>query len=712
MMLMSTRREPALLNPDLVVPDPCVSWWLTQVTLRLRREVAWCWHLRGDGKRPVEAALPPFSDAAVESLDLTRHIGDKRRFFATDVAARYLSEELKKSQRPHQRASIHGVGSWEWLVQNAALDDAAQFVLALALAARLDASLGPVFACCQNDSARMYPTLALAQRLWDEPRAIAACADPGHALHRFCLLTPVSDAREPNEWQQPLDIPAMLAKALIDPENFVAAAFKPAEPDGRQLPETVLGLAARLAADRPQSMQLVPLAGGRGADYAGWAAALAAQSGRRVVRLTAGVPPDRTSITSLLALCWLRDVDFLVPDHWQERATMHGVEPWFAAALTLPVRCYVPAPETATVTNLPAGHTTPAFHLPALKFAARVEKLSAALGARAAGLDGAVREAARRFRLEEASLQRVARTLAATQDPVSENQLMAICRAEGENGMGGLAQAVEPRFTLDELVLPRRQAQQLKEIVRAMQSLTRVHYEWGTARVWNESGLSVLFCGASGTGKTMAAEAFSHALALPMYRIDLSQVVNKYIGETEKNLAKIFNAAETSDSILFFDEADALFGKRTDVKDAHDRFANIEISYLLERMERFKGLAILATNRRKDLDEAFTRRLRYVVEFPLPGRREREHIWRQVFPQGVDTSTIDFDFLAGQFELSGGHIRSAAFNACLQGAANGGEARLAMDTVLMAVRRELNKLDRLAGPEQFGRYAELVRNLE
>jgi SpoVK/Ycf46/Vps4 family AAA+-type ATPase len=302
------------------------------------------------------------------------------------------------------------------------------------------------------------------------------------------------------------------------------------------------------------------------------------------------------------------------------------------------------------------------------------------------------------------------RTLQARPGPLSPAELIALCRAEAGSRMGALAQPVAPRFTLDELVLPPRQAGQLETIADSMRALTRVHYEWGTARAWNESGLAVLFCGSSGTGKTMAAEALAQALDLPLYRIDLSQVVNKYIGETEKNLARIFDAAEESDSILFFDEADALFGKRTDVKDAHDRFANIEISYLLERMERFKGLAILATNRRKDLDEAFTRRLRYVVEFPLPGAAERERIWHQVFPKGVDAADLDFGFLAGQFELSGGHIRSAAFNACLHRAAKGGDPRLAMADVLIAIGRELDKLDRVTSPEQFGRYAHLVRD--
>jgi len=700
--------QPILLNPDLAVADPGASWWLAQVTLRLRREVAWCWHLRGEAKH-ADDVLPPFADPAVDGLDLTRHADAKRRFFATDVAARHLGERLGQSRRPRvaeDRAGADDVRKWAWLARHAGLDDAAQFVLALALAARLDAALAPVFACCHNDATRAYPTLALAQRLWDDPRAVAACADPGHPLRRFGLLTLASDGRE-LDWLQPLDLAAMLVQPLADAERFEPSALAPIDADGRRLPEAALGLVAHLAGASPRALQLVPLVGGRGADHGMWAAALASQCGRRVVRLAVAIPPERAHVLSLLALCWLRGTDFLVPEHWHERAAAgHAAEPWFAPALTLPVRCYVPVADG--VPQPPALHATPALRIPPLGFAARVERLEAALGARAPALGGAVREAARRFRLDEAPLRRLARTLAAQAGPVSAATLHALCRAEAGDGMSGLAQAVEPRFTLDELVLPRRQANQVHEIVQAMRSLTRVHYEWGTARAWNESGLAVLFCGAPGTGKTMAAEALAHALSLPMYRIDLSQVVNKYIGETEKNLAKIFDAAEASDSILFFDEADALFGKRTDVKDAHDRFANIEIAYLLERMERFRGLAILATNRRKDLDEAFMRRLRYVIEFPLPGRVERERIWRQSFPAGADASDLDFGFLAAQFELSGGHIRSAAFNACLQ-CAGGGGARLAMTETLLAIRREMDKLNRLAEPEQFGRYAHLVK---
>ncbi|ASC73022.1 hypothetical protein XM38_039840 [Halomicronema hongdechloris C2206] len=217
----------------------------------------------------------------------------------------------------------------------------------------------------------------------------------------------------------------------------------------------------------------------------------------------------------------------------------------------------------------------------------------------------------------------------------------------------------------------------------------------------------------------MAAEALAHQLDLPMYRIDLSQVVNKYIGETEKNLKRLFDTADISDTVLFFDEADALFGRRTEVKDAHDRYANLEISYLLERMERFQGLAILATNRQKDLDDAFLRRLRYIIEFPLPEERERRRLWQQVIPPQVDASQLDIAFLARQFPLAGGHIRSIIFNACLQTARSptlplphSPSPALSMETVLIAVKREYDKLNRSVSQTQFGPYAPLLERLD
>jgi SpoVK/Ycf46/Vps4 family AAA+-type ATPase len=204
-------------------------------------------------------------------------------------------------------------------------------------------------------------------------------------------------------------------------------------------------------------------------------------------------------------------------------------------------------------------------------------------------------------------------------------------------------------------------------------------------------GVSALFAGTSGTGKTLAAEVLANELRLDLFRIDLSAVVSKYIGETEKNLRRLFDAAEDGGAILFFDEADALFGKRSEVKESHDRYANIEINYLLQRMEQYGGLAILATNMKSALDPAFMRRLRFVVDFPFPGVPERLAMWRRAFPPGVPTLGLDFSRLA-QLNVTGGHITVIALNAAFQAAQSGGP--VTMPIVLEAARIEYRKLGR------------------
>jgi hypothetical protein len=726
------------MNPDLLVADPLCAHWLAQVTLRLRREIAWCWHERGTGAPAQPGALPPITDPAQDSLDLTRFREDKRAFFANDVAARYLSEclneritaldapRLRLNRRGDQRGDDRG--DWAWLTNACALTPAAQFVLACGLAGRVDASIGAVCAACQNDLSRPWPTLALAQRLWDDPMAVAACADASHALFRYGLLSMPSagQGRDALDWQQPLDMPPPVAQALLDPQSALPGLMRtgdaalPTLPHA--MPHDMRPLLARLRSAPPTAMQVLPLYAPRGTDFAAWAQALAQAEGRSLMVVGDEVEPQR-GLSALATTCWLRGLDLLLPEHWQERCCAGAAEHWTAPVCALPLRWYLPMPDgSSAVRGVPAKLLLPACTLPPLDAAERSARLAAALNGctpalsavLSTALRAAVPEAARRFRLAELPLARVAAAVSALSDDAGAAELFAVCRAEARLELDGLANAVTPRFELNELVLPAPQHQQLREIVAAMGALGRVHYEWGTARAWNEGGLSVLFCGPPGTGKTMAAEALASELQLPMYRIDLSQVVNKYIGETEKNLRRIFDAAETSDCLMFFDEADALFGKRTEVRDAHDRFANIEISYLLERMERFKGLAVLASNRRKDLDEAFTRRLRHIVEFPVPGVAEREQLWRQVFPARVDISTLDLRWLAQQFELAGGHIRSAAFNACLLAASRQGAdepARVDMLHALSAIKRELEKMNRVAGREQFGRYTALMEGV-
>jgi MoxR-like ATPase len=363
--------------------------------------------------------------------------------------------------------------------------------------------------------------------------------------------------------------------------------------------------------------------------------------------------------------------------------------------------------EGAAAARLPGA--LPPVTLEPLGYAGRLALWRAGLPGAAGDpeLERAMADCARRFRLEAPALARVCAALSGLGRPARPEDLYAACRSDVD--LGELASPVAPRFELAELMLPQRQARQVEELIRAATALTRVHHEWGTARAWSESGLSALFAGPPGTGKTMAAEVVAQACGMPLFRIDLSQVVNKYIGETEKNLRRLFDAADAADVLLFFDEADALFGKRTEVKDAHDRYANLEVSYLLERMERFKGLAILATNRRKDLDEAFLRRLRFVIEFPLPGPEERLRIWQSVIPAAVDADALDLAFLADRFALAGGHIRSVVFQACLQSARAGAPRRLDMPTVACAVRRELEKLGRTISLDQFGPWAEHVK---
>src|SRR5277367_2287476 len=219
-----------------------------------------------------------------------------------------------------------------------------------------------------------------------------------------------------------------------------------------------------------------------------------------------------------------------------------------------------------------------------------------------------------------------------------------------------MAQRIEPVAQWDDLVLPPGEKGMLQEISSHVRHRSKVYENWGFGATSRRGlGISALFAGQSGTGKTMAAEVLANDLRLDLYRIDLASVVSKYIGETEKNLRRIFDAAEDGGAILFFDEADALFGKRSEVKDSHDRYANIEVNYLLQRMESYRGLAILTTNMKSALDTAFLRRLRFVVQFPFPDVAQRAAIWRRVFAKGVPTEGLDADKLA-RINVAGGNI--------------------------------------------------------
>ena len=291
---------------------------------------------------------------------------------------------------------------------------------------------------------------------------------------------------------------------------------------------------------------------------------------------------------------------------------------------------------------------------------------------------------------------------------VTADDLWQACREQAGWRLDELAQRIIPCHAWEDIVLPDDVLHQLQEIAAQVAKRPHVYEQWGFgAKLSRGRGISALFSGPSGTGKTMAAEILAHDLKLDLYRIDLAGVVSKYIGETEKNLRKVFDAAEQSGAILFFDEADALFGKRSEVKDSHDRYANIEISYLLQRMEDYRGLAILATNMKSHLDQAFLRRLRFLVDFPFPNSADRQRIWQKVFPSQAPAEGLDYAFLS-RLEIAGGNIKNIALNAAFLAAKAGHLIR--MEHVLHAAKREYAKIDKLISESEFGRhYAKVKR---
>lgn len=284
------------------------------------------------------------------------------------------------------------------------------------------------------------------------------------------------------------------------------------------------------------------------------------------------------------------------------------------------------------------------------------------------------------------------------QKELGREELFQAARAHSNPRLSSLANKITPRHEWADLVLPPDQIDMLRELLNTVRKRPFVLQKWGLGKKLTASaGITVLFAGPPGTGKTMAAEVLAREMGQDLYKINLSSVVSKYIGETEKNLEKIFLEAESSNAILFFDEADAIFGKRSEVKDAHDRYANVEVSYLLQRMERYDGVTILATNLRANLDEAFMRRLQFAIDFPFPEAEDRLRIWEALMPPHLPLETVDLDYMAENFRLAGGNIRNIIVSAAYLASTNGQVVK--MDHLLHGARRELQKMGYLVDEE-------------
>jgi hypothetical protein len=409
------------------------------------------------------------------------------------------------------------------------------------------------------------------------------------------------------------------------------------------------------------------------------------------------------------AFLYLTGLPALRPDERAvpERALLAALADYPGTVVLAGAETWVPTANAAlAVTSVP-------FRIP--DFPERCACWVSSLGRHGFALgDADLEELAARFRLTpgqigeavELALQtgRWRTALAATDDAddggsgepprLSLDDLYAAARAQCGHDLAKLARKIPVRASFADIVLPEDHLAQLREMCEQAQYRRTVYDEWGFERkLSGGKGLNVLFTGPPGTGKTMAAEVIAHSLGLDLYRIDLSQIVSKYIGETEKNLDRIFRAAENSNAILFFDEADALFGKRSEVRDSHDRYANIEIAYLLQKMEDYAGISILATNLRQNLDDAFVRRLQGIIEFPFPDEEHRRGIWERSFPPETPVGDdVAFDVLAREVPLPGGCIRNMAVAAAFYAAAETNP--VGMTHLARAARREFQKLGR------------------
>ena len=564
--------------------------------------------------------------------------------------------------------------------------------LMLCVAQELDTTVRARCAAAQGDPQRPYPSFALALAMADQPAWDVL--SPAAPLRYWRLI----EISQPGA--QPLTTAALRAderivnylKGLNELDDRLAALVEPlARVDASDLPASQRALADRIAdelsAARASAKPLptVRMTGSDRSSKLDVAGAVAAGLGAHAYRLAAEFLPAQGTELEHLARLWHRDclllpLALVIDMHGAPEGAGGAVVRFIARSSGILLVDEAPGRSVPLDRAIPVAIERPS---PAEQREAWTELLGepAAAGSLAAQFSlglGEIRSVAARVPAEGEPLVRLA-------------ALWNECRRHTRPAIESLAQPIDAKATFDDIVLPPAEMVLLRRITEQVAARARVYDDWGFRERMNRGmGISALFAGESGTGKTMAAEVIANALHLDLFRIDLSAVVSKYIGETEKNLRQLFDAAEKGGAILFFDEADALFGKRSEVRDSHDRYANIEINYLLQRMEGYSGLAILATNMKSALDVAFMRRLRFVVDFHFPDPAERREMWCKALPDGVPREAIDLDWLA-RLHLTGGNIHGIALNAAFMAAE--ADTPVTMPLLLDAARQELRKLD-------------------
>ncbi|MCB7135687.1 ATP-binding protein [Cellulosimicrobium marinum] len=589
------------------------------------------------------------------------------------------------------------------LARSADLTDLDTDLLVVALAGEIDHRFDQLFGYLNDDVSRRHPSVATAFALCG---GALTSSDARHRVTHGPLvavgLVVVEDGDRPLPGRA-LRVPDRVVGHLLGddtPDPALADALVdllPVETAGTAALRGVLDAGARLVHVRQP-------AGGVAASSA--VAAVSAGGGGAVgLDLRRAVPEPVATVRAAVLEATLRGA-VLVAEPVEAVCDVPGALAALTAAPGVVVlvgeRAWDPAwAGTAPLTVDEDAATT----------AQRAALWTAALGGTAAGLD--VGDVVAPFRLRPEQVVRAARAAVAQavlrpDGRVTADDVRRGARAENGTALDRLARRVTPAVGWDDLVLAEQPLRALREVSQRARHRDRVLGDWGMRPGGARGrGVAALFAGGSGTGKTMSAEVVAHDLGLELYVVDLAAVVDKYVGETEKNLERIFTGAAGVNAVLLFDEADAVFGRRSEVKDAHDRYANIESAYLLQRMETFDGLVVLSTNLRANIDEAFTRRLDVVVDFPVPDDAARRLLWdRCLGPVVPRADDLDLDFCAKAFELAGGGIRSAAVTAAYLAAADTGVVE--MRHLVTAVHREHRKLGRLTQSSEFGPYWELV----
>jgi hypothetical protein len=690
-----------------------VEWLLLRLErlrLRLQRRALWVYQ---------KGAV----DGGVHTADwlVSADVNDTQRRFhevnADSKTIQSMIETLEKRLEDHEERmrTTSRRPALRLLTDLAGLSPFEEELLLLAAAPAIDGTFGRAYAELQNDARHVYATLHLALgvclRSGTERVLAADCLMPARPLRSLRLIEVDDDSHEPLLTRR-IGVDERLADYLRG-VNRADSRIAPLLSDGgsalqSEATERQAELLAKIVAaeaDRWITVNLVGSVEGGAREVAESACARLGMHLRTLdIRQLAAVEPDRRDL--LIALlgreALLGGLAYLVDT---ARTDREGGD-----AVTI---SQVTARISATLFVVSAERWPASRDVRVLTIArpTRGEQRTlwrTALAAHQYSVNGEIDAIVQQFDFGPPAIAAaIAGAVEVSGIELTGADLWRACREQSGVQLDDLARRILPSYGWSDIVVSEDVQSQLRELASQVELRGRVYEEWGFgARLSRGRGISALFSGASGTGKTMAAEILAGHLALDLYRIDLAGVVSKYVGETEKNLRRVFAAAERSGAILLFDEADALFGTRTEVRDSHDRYANIEVNYLLQWMEDYAGLAILATNRRDALDHAFLRRLRFVVDFAFPGVDDRRRIWERVFPPQTSLRDIEYSYLA-RLELTGGNIRSIAVNAAFLAASD--SAPIEMRHLVRAAAREYTKLSRPISAAEFGAYHALAR---